>query len=293
MPSKKDTQEQETEIGAATASFDQLNQHLAEVEHKFGDGLPYERERIIHEATFYLERSAEAMLEAGKLIIRLKEHEQRGDFLDALETIGLAPRVAQKMMQAALKYSDPSMEPLIGLGKCKLLELMTEDDEDLQELADGGSMLGHTLDDIDRMSVRELKGALREARMLRDDEQEANDHLIQNKNKKIDELHKKLTASKKKAQPWDKRIEEYIIETNTAALAALQAVEQLEALREIFMTDDFGEDNEAAMETMAVSYYDTMSQVVGRISEVSMDADEVFRGYRDAANARLANNTVI
>ncbi len=33
---------------------------------RFGDGLPYERERIVHEARFYMAQSAEAMLEAGR-----------------------------------------------------------------------------------------------------------------------------------------------------------------------------------------------------------------------------------
>ncbi len=41
---------------------------------------------------------------------------------------------------------------------------MTEDDEDLVELADGGTIAGMSLDDIDRMTSRELKAALREAR---------------------------------------------------------------------------------------------------------------------------------
>ncbi len=41
---------------------------------------------------------------------------------------------------------------------------MLEDDEDLVELADGGTIAGMNLDDIDRMTSRELKAALREAR---------------------------------------------------------------------------------------------------------------------------------
>lgn len=41
---------------------------------------------------------------------------------------------------------------------------MVLDDEELDALADGGTVAGATLDDIDRMTSRELKAALREAR---------------------------------------------------------------------------------------------------------------------------------
>ena len=41
---------------------------------------------------------------------------------------------------------------------------MTEDDEELAELAEGGTVAGMTLDDIDRMTTRELRKALRESR---------------------------------------------------------------------------------------------------------------------------------
>lgn len=65
------------------------------------------------------------------------------------------------MMQASTKYLSPALKPnvptLAHLGKAKLFELMTEDDEELAELADGGTVAGLTLDDVDRMSVRELR----------------------------------------------------------------------------------------------------------------------------------------
>ncbi|HGJ5882380.1 MAG TPA: DUF3102 domain-containing protein, partial [Arsenophonus sp.] len=72
---------------------------------RFGDGLPYERERIVHEARFYMAQSAEAMLEAGKRLIILKENEPHGEFMKIVEEqLGLQYRIARKMAQAALKY---------------------------------------------------------------------------------------------------------------------------------------------------------------------------------------------
>jgi hypothetical protein len=67
---------------------------------QFGDGLPYERDRIVHETRFYMAQSAEAMLEAGKRLVILKENEPHGDFINILENdLGLEPRVARRMLK--------------------------------------------------------------------------------------------------------------------------------------------------------------------------------------------------
>ena len=155
--------------GDLNISLNAMTEHRLEIMQQFGDGLPYERDRIVHETRFYMAQSAEAMLEAGKRLVILKENEPHGDFIEIVTgQLGLPKSTAHRMMQASLKYLSPSLEskvPALGLlGKTKLFELMTEDDEDLAELADGGTIAGMSLDDIDRMTSRELKAALREAR---------------------------------------------------------------------------------------------------------------------------------
>lgn len=146
-----------------------MTTHRLQIMEQFGDGLPYDCNRIVHEAKFYMAQSAEAMLEAGKRLIILKENESHGEFVDIVrEQLGLEPRIAQKMAQAALKFLSPGLEEKAKtfslLGRSKLYELMLEDDEELTELAEGGTVAGLTLDDIDRMSVRELRKALRDTR---------------------------------------------------------------------------------------------------------------------------------
>ncbi|EDI5553108.1 DUF3102 domain-containing protein [Salmonella enterica subsp. enterica serovar Poona] len=149
--------------------LNEITQHRLAIMEQFGEGLPYERTRIVHETRFYMAQSAEAMLEAGKRLVILKENEAHGDFIEIVESqLGLHERAAQRMMKASLKYMSPKLESkattLSLLGKSKLFELMTEDDEELAELAEGSTIAGLTLDDIDRMSVRELRKALRESK---------------------------------------------------------------------------------------------------------------------------------
>ncbi|PAV10385.1 hypothetical protein CBG25_02225 [Arsenophonus sp. ENCA] len=170
-----------------------LAEHQQAIMDKYGEGLPYERERIVHEARFYMAQSAEAMLEAGKRLIILKENEPYGEFTKILtEQLALTNGTAHRMMQASIKYLSPRLQSelpsLVKLGKTKLYELMLEDDEDLAELAEGGTIAGLTLDEVDRMSVRELKAKLRETEKML----EASHDRVREKEEKINKLSDKL-----------------------------------------------------------------------------------------------------
>lgn len=207
-------------------SLNAMTQHRMEIMQQFGDGLPYERDRVVHEARFYMAQSAEAMLEAGKRLIILKENEPHGEFIKILESeLGLAYRTSVRMMQASTKYLSPTLKPnvptLAHLGKAKLFELMTEDDEELAELTDGGTVAGMTLDDVDRMSVRELRQALREAR----ETNAAQQRVLADKNEKIDSLSTRL-EKKSRIQPPepDEEVKKLRAEVTALAVEAESAI---------------------------------------------------------------------
>lgn len=175
--------------------------HSQAISDQLGFHLPYERERVVNEAHFFMAQSAESMLEAGKRLILIKENEAHGEFIEIVEgRLGLGKRTAQVMMQAAVKYLSPQLQSkahaLALLGKKKLFELMIEDDDDLVALAEGGTVAGLTLDDIDRMTTRELRAALRDA----NETASAKDKLLSDKSAKIDELATKLTTKEKRVK---------------------------------------------------------------------------------------------
>ncbi|BEL82501.1 hypothetical protein SM12BL3_38080 [Serratia marcescens] len=180
----------------------QMALHQQQIMEQFGDGLPYEQSRIVNETRFYMAQSAEAMLEAGKRLVILKENEPHGEFCQIItEQLGMAERTARLVMQAALKYCSPQLESkrqaLAVLGKTKLFELMTEDDDELADLVEGGTIAGLNIDDIDRMTSRELKAALREAR----EDADAQRRVLSDKNTKIDDLTTKLQKQSKIKPP--------------------------------------------------------------------------------------------
>jgi len=111
------------------------------------------------------------------------------------------------MMQATTKYLSPELAPKANtfslLGKSKLLALMTQETEVLAEFADGGTIAGLTLDDVDRMTNRELKAALRTLRTDAKQSVDIKEQIIAAKDKKLNELDQEVLRlkSNKAAEP--------------------------------------------------------------------------------------------
>lgn len=216
------TDEELPKLPEAVAAANVLAVQGQQVIEQYGDGLPYERERVVTECRFFMASATEAMFEIGKRLILIKESEPHGDFINIVESrLGMTPRTAQRFMLATAKLTSPKLasktRALAHLGKSKLCDLVAEDDDELADLADGGTIAGLKLEDIDRMTSRELRAALREAR----EDAEAKNKLIADKNEKIDTLDAKLSAAKKrvKAMPPDEEGEELRKEAGLAAFA--------------------------------------------------------------------------
>jgi hypothetical protein len=203
---------------------------LLTIDSTFGGDEIYDRTRIEGEVRFYSARSGEAFVEAGRRLIWLKEHEGHGGFGSCLARIGLPRRAAQRMMVVAAKF--PSASALNHLGSSKLLEMAILDDEEIAALGDGGTIADYTVDDIEKMSVKELREALRKS-------EEANaeaDEMVAKKNQKIDELDAQLSKPPK-IVPWQEQANDAVggcvsgFKTHTALcmtdLAALDEVVKL------------------------------------------------------------------
>lgn len=144
-----------------------VSEHQEVILKQYGDGQPYERTRYVDRCRYHMARSAEEALEAGRCLIVMKECEGHGAWQPLLEEIGVGARTAQKMMQATVRYANASSTTHLidaAKSKTKLLELLVLDDEEMAALNDGETVRGLQLDDVERMSVSELRRALRQAR---------------------------------------------------------------------------------------------------------------------------------
>jgi len=169
----------------------QLASNAQNIAEQFGYQGPITVGGIEDEIRFYQRRTAESMLALGTRLIILKELTPHGEFAQRVDLLGIAPRAAQKFMQAAFKFSKSANLAHLAEkinSQSKLLELVMMDDDDLDLLAKGETVAGLQLDDIETMTAKELKAALREAKA----NEEANARIMQQKNNKIDSLEMKL-----------------------------------------------------------------------------------------------------
>ncbi len=181
--------------------------HSLMVMEQWGNGETYSEDRWIEKGRFAVRQTMEGMFELGRALIVLKEHTEHGRFLEISEReFGIRRTEAGRLMAATQRFATPQMQKaapkLMDLGKSKLLELLVEEDVTLTGLADGEEVNGMTLDDVDRMTVRELRLALREAK----DTAAAKDRVAAGKQAKIDELAEKLAkkqGSVKEPAPED------------------------------------------------------------------------------------------
>lgn len=175
-----------------------IGANVAAVEQEFGIELPYNLAVYINTIRMKAAESAQRLIEIGRMLIIIREREPQGTFHEALEQIGLGVRFAQRAMQTAAKLHN--LPRLQNLGISKALELLSEDDDTLAELENGGTLAGLTLDELDSMSVRELKATLRAERKEHADEKAADEEIIRAKDERIN----KLTRDRRKGNDEDK-----------------------------------------------------------------------------------------
>jgi len=148
---------------------------------------------------FHQRRSVEDVLQMGRCLLLLKEQTPHGDFLPLIAERGFHPRMAQRFMGVALKFSKNDAQSLLKAAgtQAKILELAVMDDGDLQALDSGESVSGITLDDVERMSASQLREALRSAR----EDLAAKDEVIRKGSDKLDKAEEKAA---KAARAWKK-----------------------------------------------------------------------------------------
>lgn len=107
-----------------------------------------------------VQRSTEDMLEIGRAVCCLREL-PRGRYGEAIAAIGLSADSARRLAAVAMKFlGKETLRPLLDFDQSKVYELALLDDAVLEGLASDPARL----DQVERMSVSELRLALRAAR---------------------------------------------------------------------------------------------------------------------------------
>lgn len=166
-----------------------------------------------------IKRIGLGIFELGAYLLLLRESSPHGQFLPALERLGLGPDAAQRYMNVTRRFANAATSRhLESAGMSKLVELLPLDDEQLTELGELGQTGELSLDDVATMSVKQLRAKVRELRQERD----ADAQLLDKKNARIDGLEKKLTLIER--MPADEKLAKLRKEADDILLEALGTI---------------------------------------------------------------------
>lgn len=224
------------QLGASHQALNEHSNNLALIEKQFPVDMPYNLELFIARIRQLAVETGARMVEMGNLLIHMKEREAVGDWHDALARIGIAPRYAQRAMQIAVRFgADMQRRQLAAtLGATKVLELLTEDDDTIDQLADGGTLAGHTVDELSGMSTRELRELVRKERADRKDEKSADEEIIASKEQKIQRLTRERRSAAKSgprllAEEMLSEMDELTVATNSNLHRMRELANEIEA----------------------------------------------------------------
>ncbi|MDR2941795.1 MAG: DUF3102 domain-containing protein [Treponema sp.] len=172
-------------------AVDKMRNEIETVERLYSDGMPYELERIENEIKFYMAQAAQSLFESGKRFLRIKAHEKHGDFMASLERIGIPQTTANYAMAVVIKFGSNS-QALGNLGTTKIQMLTVLDEPDIKALVKDGVTGNLSLDEIDRMTTRELREAIRKEREKHQRDVDVREKAIKQKEVKISELDEQL-----------------------------------------------------------------------------------------------------
>jgi len=208
-----------------------LDRRLALIDERFGDGQPYDRTRLEIEVSTYLANASLSFLKAGTRLFQLKEHEGHGNFLASLERIGIGEDTAERMMLTARKLEGTKLansETFRNLLPSKLYEIALFDEEQIDELNETGQTGMITLDEIQRMTVREAKVALREER----ERKKALEKIIAEKNEIINkqELQIQLRPEPSEREVLDGKLKAFALHFVSECVKLQTAMRHMRAL---------------------------------------------------------------
>jgi hypothetical protein len=204
-------------------AVDKMKNEIETVERLYGDGLPYDKDRLEDTAKFYLAQTAQSLFESGKIFLRLKAHEGHGGFMDSLTRIGVPSSTAHYAMATVIKFGQ-NFQALGNLGTTKIQMLTVLDEPDIKALVKDGVTGNLSLDDIDRMTTRELREKLREERNKHQQDVDTREKAIKKKEAKINELDEMLRFQKPltEKEKTEKAIEAKLEELRQKLFTAIQ-----------------------------------------------------------------------
>jgi hypothetical protein len=153
----------------------------------YGDGQPFDEERVLDCIVFRAERTTHEMHELGKYCLWYKAEVGHGRFLEGLRSKGLNIRAADWAMLMVEKFG-AKFDTVSNLGTRKARLLTTFTKEEIDEYAKGGSLGGIPHDDVERKTYGELADEVKKLRGKVDSQKERYEKTIKDMTEELSDL---------------------------------------------------------------------------------------------------------
>lgn len=235
----QDVQEETEAMDLALIDQNNRETQTAEINTAYGDGQPYERLRLMNEIAQLTRCAQESILQAGRRLLILKANEEHGSWMATIEQMGLSQKYVERAMAVAKGFGKFDNLSNLSQSQFKAISFFSEEEKFL--LNDGGEVLGITIDDISRMTKKEIEAAYREEIEKRKTDKEAAEKRLKSVESVIASKEKKLTELELEAANKEPPTKEQIAQA------------ELDGLRKDFMGAIFGACYEVkwAIETLA------------------------------------------
>jgi hypothetical protein len=141
-------------------ALDKMSAEIEKAREAYGDGQPFDEERILDCIVFKAERSSQELYDLGKYCLWLKAEVGHGRFTEDLQRKEINVRAAQWAMLMVEKFGD-KYDTVSHLGTRKARFLTTFTKEEIDTYAEGGPLGNIPHDDVAKMSTPELQETVR------------------------------------------------------------------------------------------------------------------------------------
>ena len=179
----------------ALVAMEKMSTSIEKARELYGDGEPFDEERVLDCIAFRAERSAAELLQFGRYCLWLKNEIGHGRFLEGLKRRDINSTAANWAMLIYEKMG-PNSAPVQNLGARKARSLVFFTKEEIDVYEQGGPLRDIPHDDVTNMSARELEAEVRKLRKKLKEDVASREKVISEKEEKINEMDRRLRGQK-------------------------------------------------------------------------------------------------
>jgi hypothetical protein len=171
----------------AVVAMDKQQKAIEKATRLYGDGQPFEEQRVLDCIVFKAERASQELYELGKYCLWYKAAVGHGRFLEGLQQRDINVTAANWAMLMVEKFGDKFCTVQnLGTRKARMLTTFTK--EEIEAFSKGGDLAGIPHDDVFKMTTAELGEEIKKTRQKLERQKAAHKEEVEKLNEIIDDL---------------------------------------------------------------------------------------------------------